>query len=182
MHNTQAMCEGFKCKKGANSEYGQCCCCRILFNELDFINVPSLLSSLCAKNGIPVQFLPKFSPELNPIEQCWGYAKWKYHETPPSLSIDDLVKNALNSLDLVPLESICRSVNEAFLSLTLPDVSSRFRNRSLHYEDSYRKGLNGSQAAWASCKYQSHCTLPADATKEMIEELMRSKNVSQSIM
>jgi len=146
------------------------------------VNVPSLLSTLCHNNGVKAIFLPKFSPELNPIEQCWGYAKQKYCETPPSLSIDDLVKNALNSLDSVPLESICRSVNEAFLSLTLPDVSSRFRNRSLCYEDSYRKGLNGSQAAWASCKYQSHCTLPTNATKEMIEELMRSKNVSQSIM
>ena len=94
MHNTQAMCEGFKCKKGANGEYGQCCCCHILFNEPDFINVPSLLSSLCAKNGIPVQFLPKFSPELNPIKQCWGYTKWVYHECPPSLAIEDVIKNA----------------------------------------------------------------------------------------
>ena len=106
MCNTQAMCEGFKCKKGANSEYGQCCCCCILFNEPDFINVPSLLSSLCAKNGIPVQFLPKFFPELNPIKQCWGYAKQVYHECPPSSAIEDVIKNAPKALASVPLECI----------------------------------------------------------------------------
>ena len=115
-------CKDLKCEKNPDGEYGICCCRQVLFNEPDFVNVPSLLSMLCHNNGVKAIFLPKFSPELNPIEQCWGYAKWKYRETPPSSSIDDLVKNALNSLDSVPLESICRSVNEAFLSLTLPDV------------------------------------------------------------
>ena len=64
----RAECIGFKCPKDPDGEYGHCCCRRILFNEPDFVNVPSLLSSLCAKNNVPAIFLPKFSPELNPIE------------------------------------------------------------------------------------------------------------------
>ena len=101
-----AECIGFKCQKNSDGEYSRCCCRRILFNEPDFVNVPSLLSSLCTQNGINTIFLPKFSPELNPIEQCWGFAKRIYHEFPPSLSIDNLVKNAQNALTAVPLECI----------------------------------------------------------------------------
>jgi len=102
----RAECIGFKCPKDPDGKYGHCCCRRILFNEPDFVNVPSLLSSLCAKNNVPAIFLPKFSPELNPIEQCWGYAKRIYREFPPSSAIEDVVKNARKALASVPLECV----------------------------------------------------------------------------
>src|SRR5258708_27552124 len=92
VHNICAECVGFKCPKDPDGEHGRCCCRCILFNEPDFVNVPSLLSSLCAKNSVPAIFLPKFSPELNPIEQCWGYAKRIYREFPPSSAIEDVIK------------------------------------------------------------------------------------------
>lgn len=60
-----------------------------------------------------------------------------------------------------------------FLSSVHPDNSHRFRNRSLRYEDCYRKGLDGSQAAWASRRYRSHRALPPEASKEMVLELMK---------
>jgi hypothetical protein len=47
--------------------------------------------------------LPKFHPELNFIEQCWGRAKWSYCQLPASLREGDLEMNALKSLNLVPL-------------------------------------------------------------------------------
>ena len=102
----RAECAGFKCQKDSSGEYGPCCCRRILFNEPDFAIVPSLLSTLCNENGIPAMFLPKFSPELNPIEQCWGYAKRIYREFPPSSALDDVVKNAQKALASIPLECI----------------------------------------------------------------------------
>ena len=36
--------------------------------------------------------------------------------------------------------------------------------------DGYRKGLNGSEAAWASHKYKGHWGIPTEATHEMIQE------------
>ncbi|KAF9508871.1 hypothetical protein BS47DRAFT_1373595 [Hydnum rufescens UP504] len=138
------VCTGFKCQKNSNGEYGPWCCQCILFNEPDFANVPSLLSTLCTKNNIPAIFLPNFSPELNPIEQCWGYAKQIYCEFPPSSAINDVIKNAQKALASVPLECI-----------------QKLWNRSLHYEDS-----------WTSHHYHSHRALPPEATKEMISELI----------
>uniref|UniRef100_A0A0W0FI39 Uncharacterized protein n=1 Tax=Moniliophthora roreri TaxID=221103 RepID=A0A0W0FI39_MONRR len=64
----------FNCLPGATD----CCCCCILFNELDFTSVKSLLEEACIKRSVQVWFLPKFHCELNPIKQCWGYAKRLY--------------------------------------------------------------------------------------------------------
>jgi hypothetical protein len=52
-----------------------CCCRRTLFNQPDFVNVPSILETEAKAKGLTVLFLPKFHCELNFIEQCWGYAK-----------------------------------------------------------------------------------------------------------
>ena len=52
------------------------------------------------------------------------------------------------------------SIRDAFpiwlLSITCP----RFANRSRRFIDTYDKGLNGKQAAWAARKYCGHCVLP----------------------
>ena len=71
-----AECAKFKCLPQASAV--DCCCRRILFNELDFANVPSFLELECNACGYGVIFLPKFYPELNPIEQCWGSSKRTY--------------------------------------------------------------------------------------------------------
>ncbi|KAJ6505357.1 hypothetical protein C8R45DRAFT_1209132 [Mycena sanguinolenta] len=52
--------------------------------------------------------VPKFHPELNFIEQCWGYAKRIYRMFPESSSEEDLERNMLAALDSVPLASIRR--------------------------------------------------------------------------
>ncbi len=51
----------------------------------------------------------------------------------------------------------------------------RFANQSLRYMDGYRHGLDGCEAAWAVKKYHGHRQIPADATREMIQEWMASK-------
>ncbi len=70
----KAECKGFKC----TSPVEDCCCHHILFNQPDFANVKSFLKVSCEARGVQVVFLLKFHCELNPIEQCWGYAKRLY--------------------------------------------------------------------------------------------------------
>lgn len=100
----RAECKGFKCVRGAES----CCQRRILFNQPDFASVPSLVERHCAARGYEVLFLPKFHPELNFIEMCWGYGKRLYRELPPSPRIDDIESNALWALGQIPLTAMRR--------------------------------------------------------------------------
>jgi hypothetical protein len=98
-HKLKAQCKDFKCKKDETT----CCCCRILYNEPDFVNVPSVLETFCKTRGYHVIFFPKFHCELNFIEQCWGFAKHLYHQYPTSTKEADLEHNVLEALDAVLL-------------------------------------------------------------------------------
>jgi hypothetical protein len=100
----KAECPKFKCAPGATD----CCCRRLLYNEPDFANVPSLLEIECSARGFRVIFLPKFHCELNFIEQCWGYAKRTYRKFPASSKEADLEMNVINALASVPLTSMRR--------------------------------------------------------------------------
>ena len=91
-----------ECEKGKTDS----CCCRLLYTQPDFTNIPSLLESHCAARGFKVIFLPKYHPELNPIEMCWGYAKRICREKPPSSKIEDLEVNVRDSLARVSVQSI----------------------------------------------------------------------------
>ena len=95
-------CAGFKCEAGATS----CCCRRVLYSQPDFVAVESLLEAHCHAREFQVLLLPKFYCELNFIKQCWGYAKWKYREFPPSSKEADLEKNLLASLEMVSIQSM----------------------------------------------------------------------------
>ena len=100
----RAECTGFKCAPEAVN----CCQRRILFNQPDFRNVPSLVAAHCKTRGFDTLFLPKFHPELNFIEMCWGYSKRLYRETPPATKIEQIEANALSCLDQVPLLAMRR--------------------------------------------------------------------------
>ena len=159
MSKVHAECKNFKCmpvrEAGGTGMPVNCCCRRILYNEPDFINVFTILEATCNARGFRVLFLPKFHCELNPIEQCWGYAKRVYRLNPESSREDHLERNALAALDAVPLSSM-----------------RKFANRSRCFMDAYGQGLNGRQAAWASRKYRGHRVLPEslmdDLEKAMI--------------
>ena len=105
----RAECPRFRCVLGSSD----CCQRRILFTQPDFMNVPSLAETFCAERGFKVIFLPKFHPELNFIEMCWGYSKRVYRETPPSSKMEDLQKNAIESLEKVPIHSMRRLVRKS---------------------------------------------------------------------
>jgi hypothetical protein len=100
----RAECVKFKCAPGATD----CCCRRILYNEPDFVHVPSLLEMECNARGFQVILLPKFHCELNFIEQCWGYAKRTYRKFPASSKEADLERNVIDALASVPLASMRR--------------------------------------------------------------------------
>ena len=85
-----------------------CCCRRLLFNQSDFAEVESILEMEAKAFGLRVLFLPKFHCELNPIEQCWGYAKRLYRLSPPSSTEADLEKNMVRCLDVIPLLTMRR--------------------------------------------------------------------------
>jgi hypothetical protein len=98
----RAECPGFKCEEGKID----CCCRRALFCQPDFESRDSTLEEVARKIGSQVIFLPKYHCELNPIEQCWGYAKQKYREMPPSSKESVLKENMLKALEQVPLLSM----------------------------------------------------------------------------
>jgi len=103
----QFECPRFKCKPGVKD----CCCCWMLYMQLDFIAIESLLETHGCVQGFEVLLLPKFHCELNFIEQFWGYAKWKYHEFPPSSKEANLEGNLLVTLEMVSLDKMCRWVD-----------------------------------------------------------------------
>jgi hypothetical protein len=136
----QYECPSFKCKPGATS----CCCRQALYTQPDFVAVESLLEAHCQSRNFGVLFLPKFHCELYFIEQCWGYAKRKYREFPPSSKEADLEKNLLASLGMVSLVSMRKYVCRA--------------QRFMH---AYQEGLDGKDAAWACKKYRGHRVIPS---------------------
>lgn len=149
----KAECTGFKCRRSKST---RCCLRKALFCEPDFAGQKSLLQEHCESRGYEVIFFPKFHPELNFIEQCWGYAKRVYRMFPESSSEEDLMNNVVAALDSVPLESM-----------------RRFATRSLRFADAYFHGLNGAEAAWANKKYRGHRTLPPS----YLDDLKARKNV-----
>jgi hypothetical protein len=99
-------CKGFDCAD--QSSHARCCARRILFNQPDFCDQKSALELACEKRGFEVAFLPKFHPELNFIEQCWGYAKRRYREYPIGKSEDELESNVAQALNSIPLVTMRR--------------------------------------------------------------------------
>ena len=103
----QAECPGFQCP---SNQTNQCCCRRLLYSQPDFAEVESLLEQTLKEKGYQVIFLPKYHCELNPIEQCWGYAKRLYRELPISHSDLEMEANVLASLKSIPLDSMLQLV------------------------------------------------------------------------
>lgn len=137
----KAQCgSSFKC---CHTTSTQCYLKKILYMEPDFQGQKSMLEEHREKRGYEVLFFPKYHPELNFIEQCWGYAKCIYRMFPASSREEDLERNMLEALESVPLASM-----------------RRFAVRSLRFADAYFRGLDGSDAAWANKRYRGHRTLP----------------------
>jgi hypothetical protein len=51
-------------------------------------------------------FLPKFHPELNPIERVWSYTKWLLREDKVEKNARDFESSVVRALEAVPPEHI----------------------------------------------------------------------------
>jgi hypothetical protein len=129
---------------------------RLLSQQEDFLNQPSLLEQVITQAGHECIFLPKFHCELNPIEmasdflhahtslelkkftQYWGWCKYRYRQIPKT-SFAASKELALKYLDACPVE-----------------VIRRFINRSWRFMSAYRKGLTGKAAEWAVRPQKQH--------------------------
>ncbi|QRV96150.1 DDE superfamily endonuclease [Ceratobasidium sp. AG-Ba] len=139
----KAQCVNFKCA----DPLANCCCRRILFRLIDMAaGQKSNLELLAEELGTEVIFLPKFHCELNPIEQCWGRAKYIYRKSPSSSLTADVETNMVKALDSISLKLI-----------------RQYFKRSRRFVDSYAAGLDGPNAAaseWARRKMLHHRTSP----------------------
>ncbi|KIJ37224.1 hypothetical protein M422DRAFT_178335 [Sphaerobolus stellatus SS14] len=141
-----AECPKFKC-----ADLNAACCCRhVLFNQADFLAQKPAIIELVESHGHLALFYPKFHPELNFIEQCWGYSKLHYRMLPQPKNEAEMEKNIRECLDRVDLEKI-----------------RRYSNRSARFIDAYQRGLSGSQAVWANRKYHGHRMLPEKIMDEI---------------
>lgn len=136
-----AQCPGFKCEGGRTD----CCCRRALLSQPDFDSRDSTLEEVARGLGSRVLFLPKYHCELNPIEQCWGYAKKRYREMPHTNKESVMEKYVVDAINSVPIESI-----------------RKFAARAQRFVDAYASGKRGPQAInWATKEFWSHRQTPA---------------------
>jgi hypothetical protein len=64
------------CDGGAESEESVSCCMRKIIGNIEAFKLElNKLEKVLTAAGYIVMFLPKFSPELNPIERFWAYLK-----------------------------------------------------------------------------------------------------------
>ncbi|KIJ42644.1 hypothetical protein M422DRAFT_170720 [Sphaerobolus stellatus SS14] len=134
-----AQCKNFKCQDVKSA----CCCRRVLFNQPDFTAQKVALVELIEANGHLVFFYPKYHCELNPIEQCWGTAKYEYRKLPIPANEAQMEVNSRKCLDSVDIVKM-----------------RQFTNRSARFIDAYARGLTGAQASWANKRYHGHRVLP----------------------
>ena len=101
-----AQCEGFKCV----AKRTNCCCCRLLFTQPNFVAQKSHLKELITSRGHICNFYPKYHCKLNFIKQYWGTAKFCYQSTPKTSDIDEIEQNVIACLEEIPQLQILRYV------------------------------------------------------------------------
>ncbi|KAJ6581297.1 hypothetical protein B0H19DRAFT_1060907 [Mycena capillaripes] len=116
-----------------------CCMQRLLSHQLDFAREKSQLELLIkAEPGMLCHFLPKFHPEMNPIEYFWAWVKQDFRERSNGQwqKAKDLTEEALHACPLPTIRRFFRHANR--------------------YASVYRLGAIGVVAEFAVKRYHSH--------------------------
>ncbi|KAL1744256.1 hypothetical protein HDZ31DRAFT_39074 [Schizophyllum fasciatum] len=139
---TQCQKKFTKCPDNGKTGQTNCCCRHTLFNQPDFINIPTILQTT-AETRRHCLVPSKFHCELNPIKMSWSYSKRVYRDFPFSKQQDVLERNVVRCLKVVPLV-----------------VQRRHINRCLRFMNAYMRGLDGTMAEWAVKKCSGHRMVP----------------------
>lgn len=117
----------------------------MLRQETDFLNQKIWLVEIAAKDGMEVDFFPKYHCEFNWIERYWGNAKATTRRkcTYSFEALKTTVPEALDSVDVLTMR--------------------RFARKSFRYIDAYREREDGSHeqlspsvVEWNVKQYKSH--------------------------
>ena len=100
-----------QCTLKCDPKATNCCCRRALSCEPDFETRDTIIKEVARSLGSKVIILPKYHCELNPIEQCWGYAKERYRLFPDSSTQVKLEENMLKALDSIPEHTFRKCVH-----------------------------------------------------------------------
>ena len=128
------------CGKKENIDENPSCCARhLLGTQEDFCQPKKpYLQEVIENLGHKAIFYPKFHPELNFIEMCWGSAK-RYARNNCEYTWSSLKTNVPIALDSVSLVEM-----------------RRYARRTRRFMECYRRGLDGIQAEFAMKQYKSH--------------------------
>lgn len=141
----------YRCKASSGGCYkpGHCCMETMLSHEPDFRREKTRLHQSCISAGHKLLLLPKFHPELNPIEILWGACK-RYTRAACDYSARGLRE----------------SVNVALEEFSRPEQIRKYFRRVRRFLDAYDKGLSDQEALWATRTYKSHRSIPCSFRKE----------------
>lgn len=114
----------------------------LLADQPDFKNQRPWVVETCENANHMAIFLPKFHPELNPIEMYWGACK-VYTRKHCSYTLDGLRETVPKALQSVPLISI-----------------RKYFRHCLNYMRRYELGLSSEQARFSAKVYSSHRGIP----------------------
>ena len=114
----------------------------ILSSHDDFRNEKNKVQRLLVRFEQQAMFIPKFHPELNPIERVWGRAK-VYARNHCNYSFAGLQSTVTPALESVSLDAI-----------------RKYFRKSRDYIHAYREGISGFQAHDVIKTYKSHRKVP----------------------
>lgn len=138
---------------------GKCCCKHMLASEPDFQQQASMLEELIPDLGHQTKMLPKFHPELNPIERYWAAVK-EYLRRVCGYTFPDLQANVPEALLHVEKEQVLRYFR----------TSDRFQSMYL-FEASNGIDLPPHLREYTMKKYRRHRSVPVTLLKEIQEDL-----------
>lgn len=139
---------------GCDTTVTDCCACRIIEHQPDFLEQKSLVQETVEAAGHLCIILPKFHCELNFIEFFWGAVKHYLREN-CDYTFSTLQKNMPQALKSVSIETI-----------------QKWEHRVWRWIDAYEGGLDAQDAQthvrnFSSRKYTSHRRIPESVAREL---------------